>query len=449
MENPFVVLSEPDPAARLTALTRLATVSAPTPTTGACGNNLRINLHAHTIYSYNGYDYSPSSLAWLARTEGWYALGTVDFDVLDGVDESLAACEICSVRGAAGFETRVYLPDRPDEVFNSPGEPGVMYYVGMGFAHGKPSGIAGPVMEGLRTRAQARNREMIARINAYLAPVSVDYDADVLPLTPGGNATERHMLIAYDAAARRQYPARGDLLAFWANKLGTSVSKVDAFLGDTPFPHDAIRARLMKQGGPGYMAPGPHSFPPLDAVIAATLACGALPCYPFVDGTSAGERDMAELLSDFTGRGIVGMVLVPDRNWNVAGEDRSRDLVDRLHVTLDAADELDVPVFIGTEMNKPGQLLIDDLRVPSLAEYAGQFRRGADLLFAHTALARWHGLGFQSDWAQEYLPSRCERVRFYTALGRLLSPRDGSIATAAALLRTAGPQAALDALSLS
>ena len=151
MVNPALVLSDPDPAARLAALESLARASAPAPTRGACGADLLLNLHAHTIYSYNGYDYSPSGLAWLARSEGWYALGTVDFDVLDGVDESLAACEICGVRGAAGFETRVYLPDRPDDVFNSPGEPGVMYYVGMGFASGTPSAAAAPVMEGLRS----------------------------------------------------------------------------------------------------------------------------------------------------------------------------------------------------------------------------------------------------------------------------------------------------------
>ena len=35
---------------------------------------------------------------------------------------------------------------------------------------------------------------------------------------------------------------------------------------------------------------------------------------------------------------------------------------DRLHATLDAAAALDLPVFIGTEMNKPGQLQIDDLK---------------------------------------------------------------------------------------
>jgi hypothetical protein len=37
---------------------------------------------------------------------------------------------------------------------------------------------------------------MISRLNVFLDPVMVDYDRDVLPLTPSGNATERHLLVA-------------------------------------------------------------------------------------------------------------------------------------------------------------------------------------------------------------------------------------------------------------
>ena len=50
-----------------------------------------INLHCHTFYSYNAYGYSPTALAWLAKRNGYKALGIVDFNVLDGVDEFLTA----------------------------------------------------------------------------------------------------------------------------------------------------------------------------------------------------------------------------------------------------------------------------------------------------------------------------------------------------------------------
>lgn len=406
-----------------------------------------VNLHCHTIYSYNGYGHAPTGLAWLARSQGWYALGTVDFDVLDGVEETLWACAQAGLRGAAGIETRAYLPDRPNETFNSPGEPGVMYYVGMGFCRNAPPEAARPVLDDLRARAEARNRDMVALLNEYLAPVAVDYESDVIPLTPSGNATERHLLIAYDAAARRVFPARTDLVRFWADKLGLSWGEVDAFLGDTPHPHDAIRAKLMKQGGVGYMAPGPDTFPALGTVIAAIAASSALPCYAFLDGQSDGEADMAALLEDLVARGTLGLVVIPDRNWNVPDADKQRRLVAHLHTTLDLAQQMSLPVFIGTEMNKPGQLILDDLTVPALAPYAHQFVAGADLIHAHTVLESLCGAGYTSPWAREWLPDRRQRTAFYADLGSRLDPlaRDQWPITPERV--SAGPQAVLASLA--
>jgi len=226
-----------------------------------------------------------------------------------------------------------------------------------------------------------------------------------------------------------------------------SQEAVDAFLGNAPFPHDAIRSRLMKQGGPGYMPPAPGSFPPLDEVVAAIRACGALPCYAFLDGTSNGEDDMHALLEGLVARGIAAMVVIPDRNWNVPDAARSRDLAHRLDQALQAAAELNIPVFIGTEMNRPGQLLVDDLSVPALCRHIPQFRRGADLLYAHSVLSRRFGLGLYSQWAEAKAPFWQDRVRLYTALGQLLSPQDDSVERAGSLLATSDIHAALQALA--
>jgi len=287
---------------------------------------------------------------------------------------------------------------------------------------------------------------MVRLVNAYLDPVVVDYTRDVVPLTPCGNATERHILVAYDAAARRHFPAREDLLGFWAERLGLERAAVGAFLGEDPFPHDAIRSKLMKQGGPGYMLPGPGSFPALDEIVDATQACGALPCYAFLDGTNRGEQDMASQLEYLIERGIVALVVIPERNWNVSDAGHAQELVQRLHQALDVAQAMDFPVFIGTEMNKPGQRQIDDLSVPALRAYARQFQQGADMLYAHTALARTGGLGYHSEWARAELPSRAQRARFYGEIGRHMRPADGSIARAASVMQSAGPRAALRAL---
>ena len=50
-----------------------------------------------------------------------------------------------------------------------------------------------------REKRNERNRKMIARLNGLLADFTIDYDADVLPLSmqhEGGSVTERHLLFA-------------------------------------------------------------------------------------------------------------------------------------------------------------------------------------------------------------------------------------------------------------
>jgi len=92
------------------------------------------NMHCHTFFSFNANGHSPTSLAWLAKRRGFKLMGIVDFDVLDGVDELKDACEVVGVRGSAGIETRVFIPEFTTRKINSPGEPGVYYHMGVGFA---------------------------------------------------------------------------------------------------------------------------------------------------------------------------------------------------------------------------------------------------------------------------------------------------------------------------
>jgi len=91
------------------------------------------NMHCHSFYSYNGYGYSPSKLVALAKELNWRGIMLVDFDVLDGVDEFLAAARYLGVKAAAGMETRVFVPEFADKEINSPGEPGIAYHLGCGF----------------------------------------------------------------------------------------------------------------------------------------------------------------------------------------------------------------------------------------------------------------------------------------------------------------------------
>lgn len=435
-------LNDFDPAVRARALDELLLlveqnkVELPPPSEIA-------NMHSHTFFSFNGYGYSPTALAWLARRSGYKLMGIVDFDVLDGVDEFLTACDRVGVRGSAGMETRVYVPEFGTREINSPGEPGIFYHMGIGFASSRAPGQVQSILTRMREQAAQRNREVARRVNAYLRPVEIDYERDVLPLTPAGNATERHMVAAYIHKAFEVYPNREALTRFWADKLNMETDQVEAAMGNAPGFQNLVRGKLIKRGGVGYVQPdggsfpidpfprftSEHlgvgyvqpdggSFPTVEQVNELIVACGALPCATWLDGTSPGEQAEEELLNLLIGKGVVALNIVPDRNWNIADPAIKARKLQNLYDVVALAQKLDLPLNVGTEMNAFGLKLVDDFDAPELAPVREAFLDGAYFIYGHTTMQRALGLGYQSDWAGKNLPSRREKNEFYTALGR-------------------------------
>jgi hypothetical protein len=401
------------------------------------------NMHCHTFFSYNAYGYSPTTLAWLAKKSGYKFMGIVDFDVLDGVEEFLAACDLAGVRGSAGMETRVFIPEFATREINSPGEPGIFYHMGIGFTStnlAELNGESGAILASLRARAEARNRDVAARVNAYLDPVIIDYDRDVLPLTPAGNATERHMVAAYLEAAQRTVT---DPATFWAKKLHTSRTEIDAILYNGPKIQNLVRSKLMKRGGVGYVQPTPEMFPSVEEVNRVITACGALPCATWLDGTSAGEQAAEELLDLLTGKGVVALNIVPDRNWNIADPGTKRIKLQKLYEIVELAQRRDLPLNVGTEMNAPGNRLVDDFAAPELSRVRAAFLDGAAFIYGHTIMQRALGLGYQSKWAGMRLPTRKMRNNFYTQVGKHVSPGQEALSDLKAEMYTPEPDAIL------
>ena len=383
-----------------------------------------VNLHCHTFFSFNAYGHSPASLAWLAKRRGFKAIGIVDFDVLDAVDEFLNACDLVGVRGSAGIETRVYIPEFGTREINSPGEPGIAYHMGIGFTSSQAPKSAAPILANMRMNAAQRNREIVKQLNAYLDPVTIDYDRDVLPLTPSGNATERHILAAYMTAVEKTVP---DPVKFWAEKLMVSPDQIAHAIGNAPKFQNMIRLKLIKRGGVGYIQPSSESFPRVDEVNRFTADCGALPCLAWLDGTSPEEQNIEELAEHLMRKGIVALNIIPDRNWNIADPEMRRLKVQKLHQVVRLANQLSLPVNVGTEMNTFGQKIIDDFNAPELGPVRKAFLDGAHFIYGHTLLQRALGLGYQSGWAQEHLSSRRERVDFYTQIGYHVRPGKASV----------------------
>jgi hypothetical protein len=384
-----------------------------------------VNMHCHTFFSFNAFGYSPTTLAWLGRQRGFRLMGIVDFDVLDGVDEFLDACEAVSVRGSAGLETRVFIPEYGQQEINSPGEPGVCYHMGIGFTSSQVPEAVAPILADLGRRADQRNQGILDRVNDYLDPVAINYQRDVLPLTPAGHPTERHMVAAYVQAAERTV---ADPTTFWADKLSIAPEEMAAIMADLPRFQNLIRARLMKRGGVGYVQPESGMFPSLEAFHKLIVACGALPCCAWLDGTSATEQALEDWLEFLISRGVVTLNIIPDRNWNITDPEARRLKVQNLYRVVELAEKLDLPLNVGTEMNSFGQKTVDDFDAPELAPIRQTFLDGAYFVYGHTIMQRTLKLGYQSEWAQSSLPTRRERNEFYSALGRMVPPGPAGLA---------------------
>ncbi len=384
---------------------------------------LHVNMHCHTFFSYNGYGASPSAIAWKARQDGWYAAGICDFDVLDAMDEFLTACDTFGVRGTANLETRVFFKEYADVWINSPGEPGVYYFMGAGFVTPpKPGTSAAAQLQAMRDGADSRNREVIERVNGYLAPLAIDYATEVLPLTPNGNATERHIVSAYYDKSRTEYPEESAWCAFWSAKLGVDAAAALHLLKHPMDFSDKARGKLMKAGGPGYVEPTPSSFPALDEVIAMIRDCQAIPTATWLDGTSPGEEDLEGQLDILMAKGIAAINIIPDRNWNLKPGDE-RDLkIRKFHECVAIADRRQLPVNVGTELNKYGQPWVDDFTAAPMRAVAASCIRGARIMVGHTRLLRYADFSYISDAAATEYSDTGARNDFFEAVGALPVP---------------------------
>ena len=440
--SPFLrsALNDFDPAQRNHALlayaAQAAAMRAPLPGDIA-------NMHCHSFFSYNALGMSPSALTVMARDQGIGLLGLVDFDVVDGVDEFLDACALLGVRGGASIETRVYVPEFADREINSPGEPGVLYHMGTGFVSSIVPAAVQPVLDDLAARAQQRNEALVARVNAHLAPVTIDYAADVLPLTPNGNATERHIVAAYNAAVDAQ---TDDAAAFWSDRLGVPRSQVDAAMQTDYGLANLVRKALMKKGGAAYVPPGPDTFPKVDQFHAFVIGSGGIPCATWLDGTSPGEQALPELLDLLIGKGAATFNIIPDRNWNIADAAVKEVKVRNLYAAVEMAADNALPILVGTEMNSPGQPLVDQFDAPELAPVRDLFLDGAHFLYGHTMLGRYGTFGYTSDWAGGHFDTRRAANTFYTAVGRSLPPGTRGIEIVKSLSPDSSPQEILAAL---
>ena len=298
-----------------------------------------VNAHAHTFYSFNYKGYSPTRFAVEAKREGLEMGGIVDFDVLDGLEEFWSASRLLDLKACIGIESRVFVPEFADREINSPGEPGISYHMGTGFTTTRIPQEAQIFLDTMRSTSAERNLAMVARVNEFLSPLLLDYDKDVLPLTPNGNATERHLCVAYARKAAAMYPVEEDLRKFWSEKLGVAPADIKELPEGRPIT-DLIRAKTMKQGGVGYVKPDSGSFPNMAEMNQFVLLCGAIPTFTWLDGCSIGEQSIEELVEVGRSTGVAAFNIIPDRNYTPGQSDQK---LENLKQVVQLTQDLGLP----------------------------------------------------------------------------------------------------------
>jgi hypothetical protein len=425
------------PETRAAALNALAAGTFPEP-----GANF--NMHCHSFFSYNADGWSPSRVAYECRARGLCAAALCDFDVLDGLEEFLAAGRLLALRTAVHLETRAYVPELASCDISSPGEPGVTYIMGCGFAREPEADTPqATTLAALRHGAQERNLALIARVNAALPAIAIDYARDVLPLTPKGVATERHIVRAYRVQAEKAFADAATRAAFWVPLLACNETDYPALEATLPKLEDRIRNALAKRGGIGYIQPDEKTFPLADDFTRWVKSCDAIPTIAWLDGTSGGEADADRLLDLMTAKGCAALNIIPDRNWNLKSPDEAATKQAKLAEIVAGCVARNLPVNIGTEMNKGGLPFVDDLAGPVLSRYASVFVQGMQIMVGQSVLARYADAPYLGARAMAEFPDRAQRNAFYAAVGALPALTDQT----AARLQDAGADKAFSLLA--
>lgn len=186
-----------------------------------------VNNHIHTTYSFS--PYSPSKAVYLAWKSGLATAGIMDHDSIGGVLEFIKAGKIIGLPVTVGFECRCNMKGTKFEGrrINNPDQISVAYMAMHAIPHHKLSD-ADVYLAPLREKRNERNRKMVEKLNAKIAPygLKLDFERDVLPLSQfnnGGCVTERHILYALCAALTEDEMPRHFLLGLFKSHLIESI----------------------------------------------------------------------------------------------------------------------------------------------------------------------------------------------------------------------------------
>ncbi|MCK5852426.1 hypothetical protein KAH27_05285, partial [bacterium] len=148
-------------------------------------------------------------------------------------------------------------------------------------------------------------------------------------------------------------------------------------------------------------------------------SCAAIPMESWLDGTSEGESDPEKLLESSVAKGAAALNIIPDRNWNIINAEIKKIKVANLREIVKIASSMNLPINIGTEMNKKGQPVFDDFQGDILKEFKKEFLSGARIMVGHTILTRFADFDYCGEKAASEFSDNAMKNKFFEAVGAL------------------------------
>lgn len=288
-----------------------------------------INNHIHTTYSFS--PYSPTAAVYAARMEGLCTAGIIDHDSISGAEEFLAAAINIDMPVTIGMECRASMDGTAMEGkrTNNPDQVGVSYMTIQSVPHDKIAEVNAFFAPYRKARGE-RNQKMIAKINALLSGIELDYERDVLPLSEAkeeGGVTERHLMYAL-AIAMVKKAGKGQSMVDYLGSIGLTLSeKQKKQMLDTVYPFYEYDLLGILKGAfvPRIYIDATDECPNVRDVAALCKKVDALLCYAYLGDVTAsvtGDKKAQKFEDDYLDdviacikeAGIRAVTYMPTRN---------------------------------------------------------------------------------------------------------------------------------------
>jgi len=288
-----------------------------------------INNHIHTTYSFS--PYSPTAAVYAARMEGLCTAGIIDHDSISGAREFLEAAALIGMPVTVGMECRASMDGTAmqGKRTNNPDQLGISYMTIQSVPHDRIEEV-NAFFAPYRAARGVRNRKMVARINALLSGIELDYDRDVLPLSEAredGGVTERHLMYAL-AIAMVKKAGKGQPMVDYLSSIGLRLSeKQTAQMLDTAYPfYEYDLLGILKSAFvPKIYIDAADECPNVRDVAALCARVDALLCYAYLGDVTAsvtGDKKAQKFEDDYLDDviacikdcGIRAVTYMPTRN---------------------------------------------------------------------------------------------------------------------------------------